>query len=391
VAEECSIRFVEKDGQGCLTKGNNTMSTPLKITAFLCFVLTAQFIVAQQAVAPLSPAPLLAIGKDPQDRPIPFGIPPYYSADTPLGSGPYKGVMATDPSLGEHVLYYPANIDAAAKLPIIAWGNGACIHAGNRFRGFLTEIASHGFLVISAGRMGHPSLEVGPQENPAVTPPGQPLPAPAAAAAQSNPALANDPSAPWRAMRSNADHLRQAIDWAIAENSRQGSRFFGKLDTTKIGVGGQSCGGGLATQVAADPRVTAVGMFNSGSRLTNATPQPGSNASPEEARKRAQAQLDAIHSPVLYLTGDEQRDIAFPGGRDSFEYLTKVPVIRIWEEGLAHIGTYGAPNGGSIGRIASNWYLWQLRGDKQAARMFTGADCILCREPTWHVQKKNIN
>ena len=100
--------------------------------------------------------------------------------------------------------------------------------------------------------------------------------------------------------------------------------------------------------------------------------------------------MDAIHSPVLYLTGDEKLDIAFSGGRDSFDYLTKVPVIRVWQEGLAHIGTYGAPGGGSIGRIASDWYRWQLRGDKEAARMFSGADCILCREPTWHVQKKNM-
>jgi dienelactone hydrolase len=367
------------------------MRISLSALALLTSVFVAQYGAAQQPVppAPLSPAPLLGIGKDAQGRPLPFGIPPYYMPDTPLGTGPYKAIMATDPSLPEHVMYYPVNIDAAAKLPIIAWGNGACIHAGNRFRLFLTEIASHGFLVISAGQMGHVALEVGPQENPAVTQPGAPQPArPAQAPAPAAAALANDPTAPWRSMRSTADHLKQAIDWAIAENSRHGSRFYGKLDTAKIGVGGQSCGGGLATQIAADPRVSAVGMFNSGSRLT--TPQPGSNANPAEARTRAESQLNAIHSPILYLTGDEKLDIAFSGGRDSFDYLTKVPVFRAWEDGLAHIGTYGAPGGGSIGRIASNWYMWQLRGDKEAARMFSGADCILCREPTWHVQKKNM-
>jgi hypothetical protein len=376
------------------------MKISLRAIAFLTLILAAQFVAAQQGVppAPLSPAPLLAIGKDAQNRALPFGIPPYYTPETPLGGGPYKAIMAADPSLPEGVMYYPANIDAAGKLPIIAWGNGACIHAGNRFRGFLTEIASHGFLVISAGQMGHVSLEVGPQENPAVTQPGAAPPArsvqparSAQPAAKAAPADPNDPSAKWRSMRSNADHLKQAIDWAIAENSRSGSRFFGKLDTTKIGVGGQSCGGGLATQVAADPRVTAVGIFNSGSRLTTLiSAPPGANANPAEARGRAQSQLDAIHSPVLYLTGDEKLDIAFTGGRDSFDYLTKVPVIRVWEDGLAHIGTYGAPGGGSIGRIASSWYQWQLRGDKEAARLFSGADCILCREPTWHVQKKNI-
>jgi dienelactone hydrolase len=365
-----------------------------RVLAFLILILVAQSLAARQSgPAPLSPAPLLAVGKDAQGRAVPFGIPPYYTPDTPLGSGPYKAIMATDSTLPEHVMYYPAKIDAAGKLPIIAWGNGACIHAGNRFRGFLTEIASHGFLVISAGQMGHASLEVGPQENPAVTPPGAAQPARGAQPPEKKaaPAAENDPSAKWRSMRSTSDHLKQAIDWAIAENNRAGSRFFGKLDTAKIGVGGQSCGGGLATQVAADPRVTAVGIFNAGSRLSAPmAAAPGSNADPAEARKRSQAQLDAIHSPILYLTGEEKLDIAFPGGRDSFDYLTKVPVVRAWEDGLAHIGTYGALNGGAIGRIASDWYSWQLRGDKQAAKMFGGADCVLCREPTWHVQKKNM-
>ena len=40
--------------------------------------------------------------------------------------------------------------------------------------------------------------------------------------------------------------------------------------------------------------------------------------------------------------------------------------------------------------VAVNWYKWQLKDDKDAARMFSGPDCVLCREPTWHVQKKNM-
>lgn len=331
---------------------------------------------------PLSPAPVLGIGKDAQGRAIPFGVPPYYTPDTSLGSGPYKAVMATDLSLPEHVLYYPANLEAAGKLPIISWGNGACIHAGNRFRVFLTEIASHGFLVISAGRMGHVALEVGPQENPVIQKPGDPPPPPAA------PAPADDPTAPWRAMRSTADHLKQAIDWAIAENSKRGSKFYGRIDTGKIAVAGQSCGGGLSVEAAADPRVTALAILNSsGTRLT---PAPGSNVNAAEFTAQAKARTDAIHSPVLYLTGDETHDIGYPIGYEIFNYLTKVPVFHAWEEGLGHIATYGAPNGGAVGRIASNWFAWQLRGDQRAGRMFQGTDCTLCREPTWHVEKKNM-
>ena len=338
---------------------------------------------ATTAQVPLSPAPLLGIGKDLEGRPIPFGVPPYHPPETPLGSGPLKAVMIAEPDLPEHIVYRPANLASAGKLPIIAWGNGACIHAGNRFRSFLTEVASHGFLVISAGRMGHEALEVGPQENPRVLLPGQPAPPPAPPAAP----IPNDRTATWRAMRSNADHLKQAIDWAIAENGRAGSPLQGRIDTTKVAVAGQSCGGGLATTAAADPRVTTVAILNSGTRLV---PPPGNTTPPAEYRAQGEARLNGIHSPVLLLTGDQKLDSAYTGGQDTFAYLSRVPVFLAWQDGLGHIATYGAPNGGSVGRIASDWFKWRLKGDQQAGRMFSGPNCTLCREPTWHVQKKNM-
>lgn len=334
--------------------------------------LTATVVSAQ---APLSPAPLLGLGKDADGRPLPFGVPPYFPPDIPLGSGPFKAIMAVDAGLPEHVLYYPANLDGPGRLPIVSWGNGACMHAGNRFRTFLTEIASHGFLVIAAGRLEDPSLEVGPQENPVVRRPGDPPP-PAAIAVDPNSA---------RARRSTVDHMRQAIDWALQQNTLASSKFRGHLDTSKVAVAGQSCGGGLSTQLAGDPRVSTVGMFNSGTRLS-AAGGGGPAADPAAAKKL----LDAIHTPILYVTGDAERDIAFPGAQESFTYLTRVPVFWAWQEKLQHIGTYGAPGGGSLG-IAVAWFSWQLKGDKQAARMFEGAACTLCKEPTWHVARKKID
>ena len=327
------------------------------------------------AQAPLSPAPRLGLGKDVDGRPLPFGVPPYFTPETPLGGGPHRAIMTTDPSLPEHVIYHPANLEAAGKLPIVSWGNGACMHAGNRFREFLTEIASHGFLVISAGRLEDVSLEVGPQENPAVRRPGAPPPPPAIPAAPNSA----------RSRRSTVDHMRQAIDWALQQNAQSGSRFRGHIDTTKVAVAGQSCGGGLATELASDPRVTTVGIFNSGTRLTAVDGGPAVDA------VTARARLDAVHSPILFVTGDADLDIAFAGGRDSFEYLTRVPALRAWQDGLQHIGTYGAPGGGSLGRIAVAWFSWQLKGDARAGQMFRGANCGLCTDRTWHVSKKKID
>lgn len=335
----------------------------------------------REEVVPLSPAPRLAVGTDAQGRPLPFGVPPYYPHDTPLGSGPFKAIMATDPTLPEHVLYHPQDVGAGGRWPIVVWANGGCLHAGNRYRGFLTEIASHGMLVISAGRMGHPALEVAPQENPFVARPGgPPRPEPA-------PPIDNDPTAPWREMNSTVDHMRDAMDWAIAENSRQGSAFFGKLNVEAIGAGGSSCGGGLTVRLAGDARLKTIAVLNSGSRLQS---RNGRQVGEEQAAQ-VRARLDAIHTPTLLMTGDEHLDSAYWGGLDTFEYLSAVPVFYAWQEGLTHISTYGQDNGGQTGRIVSDWYAWQLRSDQAAGRMFSGGSCTLCREPGWHVQKKRMN
>lgn len=354
--------------------------------ASIIFVLTAFAgvgVMAQssQSQAPLSPPPMLGTGEDLQGRPVPFGVPPYFTADTALGSGPYPAVMATDPGLPENVFYHPADLEAAGELPIVVWGNGGCVHAGNRFRVFLTELASHGFLVLSAGTTGHVALEVGPQENPWVSvPDGPPRPPP-------SPPIENDPTAPWRSTRSNVDHMRAAIDWAVAQNTNAESAFYGRLDTEAVGAGGQSCGGGLTTRLAGDERLKAIGIFNSGTRLQS---RFGRDVTEEQAAT-GRERLDAVHTPTVILTGDRYLDSAYGGGHDTFDYLSDVPVFHAWQEGLTHIGTYGAPNGGSIARIASDWYKWHLKGDQQAARMFAGDDCLLCQDTTWHVQKKNMD
>ncbi len=58
--------------------------------------------------------------------------------------------------------------------------------------------------------------------------------------------------------------LVDAIDWAVAENSGAGSKYRGRIDTTKVAVMGQSCGGIETYEVADDPRITTTVLWNSG-------------------------------------------------------------------------------------------------------------------------------
>jgi len=81
----------------------------------------------------------------------PTNTVPAVEATTPIGSGPYPAIMEAAPGLPTHTLYRPANLGSAGKLPVVAWGNGACLNVGNGFRWFLSDIASYGYLVIAVG------------------------------------------------------------------------------------------------------------------------------------------------------------------------------------------------------------------------------------------------
>jgi dienelactone hydrolase len=326
------------------------------------------------AVMSVPRAPVLLTDLDTDGRPLPFGRRPYQPPETPLGSGPYKAIMATAANLPAHVLYHPADLANAPKLPIVAWGNGACINAGNRFRDLLTEIASHGYLVAANGVMANPNLEVGAQENPAVRPPGSPPPPPPATPAPN----ANAQRAPGT---TTAAQLVETIDWAIRENERPGSPFYQRIDTSKVAVLGQSCGGVQALTVAGDPRIDTMMIFASGAGMIP-------NAQPD-----AQTMLAAVHTPIAYIYGTAELDVAYYSATDNVNALAArgVPVFGAWQDNMTHLGTYGQVNGGFFGNIAVAWLNWQLKGDRAAARMFRGADCILCRAPDWHVTKGSID
>ena len=289
------------------------------------------------------------------------------------GSGPYKAVMEMDAGLPGHTIYRPENLSAlnGKKLPVVVWGNGACVNVGNAFSNFLTDISSYGFLVIA----------LGPIVQRDTTGPGQPRPqAPPAPLPRSGAGSTEPP----RNLPPAATHPSQMIDavqWAAAEDERTGSKYYHLLDSAKIAVMGQSCGGVQAIEVAADPRVSTAVIWNSG-LFAKPTNMGG-------GKTLSKSDLQSIHVPIAYISGDPQ-DIAFQNAEADFDYLTKIPAFRAYERGVGHGGTYREPNGGEFSGIAVAWLDWQLKGDERAARMFRGPDCGLCVNPKWVVRAKNL-
>lgn len=281
--------------------------------------------------------------------------------DTP-GSGAYPAIKEMDPALPNHVIYRPADLAAlnGKRLGILLWGNGGCSADGASARFHLAEIASHGYVVIAPGRvMSGPGA--------ASEPPRPPR--------QQNQATGQLPP-----VATTSQDLLSGLDWILAENSRAGSRYNGLIDPAQIAVAGHSCGGLQAMQVAADPRIKAVIINNSGVFTDGSNPIPGIRVD--------KAMLQSIHSPVLYVMGGKG-DIAWPNGTDDFTRISHVPAVLI-DGDVGHGGTFGAPNGGDVARFSVAWLEWRLRGDERAGAMFRDPDCTLCKDPKWRIERKGL-
>ena len=263
-------------------------------------------------------------------------------------AGPYQ--VTSGPAFGSPglMIFHPTNLDAFPSrdtLPVLVWGNGGCAIDTARYSGFLSTIASHGFLVLgTAAQEGQPRRQA------------------------------------------TADDLRAGIDWASAENARAGSPLRGKIDTNQVAVLGQSCGGFLSLALGADPRVDTIGMFNSGVQPPNPNAPAGNG---QAARFPTTAAIKDLHGPVLLINGGE-RDFLMGASHATYEAISHVPAFYGARDNAGHTATVFHPGGGEFANVASNWLRWQFKKNSEASKMFVGADCSLCVLPTWDVESKGF-
>ena len=305
----------------------------VRFLAALVFVATTAAATAQQAA-------------DNNNRP-----------DTP-GTGHFPAVKEEVASLPGHVVYRPKDLGAlgAVKLGVVAWGNGGCSDDGASSRLHLLEIASHGYLVIASGR-----ILSGPG-----APPREPRP----------------PAQPGQIMppRTKASDLTDALDWALAENVRSGSPFFGRIDPCARRLlrlelrraAGAAGGEGSARE------------DDGAAQHRRAERRPGAIPG-MDVRKDV---LTALHTPTIYILGGP-KDIAYPNGMDDFARISHVPVA-VANLAVGHGGTFLEPNGGAAASVAVSWLDWQLRGDMQSAARFVGENCGLCQDAQWSLQRKQF-
>ncbi len=352
------------------------------------------------------------------------------------GTGPFKAVLMGEASLPTHAVYRPADLGPFGqdqKLPVVLWANGGCRNSSGEFRNFLSEVASHGFIIVAIG----PALS-------------------AATMSSEAPVYASQTSDYW-----------VGLDWVVRENQRPGSEYFGKVDTAKVAVMGQSCGGVQALEASLDPRVTTSVIWNSGvvARTGNFTPPQQAaitaaqatfaarTAAVPEARRAVlaasltfprsdaaitsaleslaaadqslalaqaaalekiqaspnrltaeqrpllggplngpamtRAMLQQLHAPIAYFIGGPG-DLAFPLSEADFAEINHVPLLRANLDVGHYPATYRQPNGGAFAQAGVQWLKWQLRGDAAAGEYFTADRAGISADPAWTVEKKNL-
>ena len=262
------------------------------------------------------------------------------------GTGAYKAILKADPTLPEHTIFVPQDLsafNASKPLPVLVWGNGACANSPFEHMNFLNEIASNGYIVLATGDI--PMTDEW-----------------------------------YKGPMSRSEQQIESIDWIIKQNADPASPYYKKIDVKNICVAGMSCGGLQTLFNCADKRIKTLMICNSGLfNSQNAGQAVGGMPMPTKDK------LKEIHTPIMYLLGGKT-DIAYENGMDDFHRINHVPACAT-NFPVGHGGTYRQPHGGEFTVVALAWLNWQLKGDKQAAKMFVGKDCEISKRKDWTIEK----
>ena len=236
-----------------------------------------------------------------------------FGAD-PVGSADLKDIHDLDLSL--YSVFYPGVMPEGETFPLLTWGNGTCAMPEG-YGSLLRYVASYGYIVVAAN-----SRYVG-----------------------------------------SGDAQRRAIDFMFAQNDDPNSKYYQKIDTTKVGAFGHSQGSMGTVAASTDERISTVILFNGGAQASK---------------------------PYLAVSGE--RDLGDPGTPVNLMNpvtAAQLPAAYLYYHHVP-MTVDMQPTGGSAGHLTLMmepervieptvaWFDMMLKGDSEADAMFLGDDCTLC-------------
>lgn len=257
------------------------------------------------------------------------------------GTGMFKAIAVKESGMPDFVIYRPKDLMHAharcGALPLLMFANGGCMDTSIGYERMLTEIASHGYIVMAIGEM----QDVRNDRKESHTP---------------------------------SSELKRGLDWIVQQSVTKGSDYYQNIDTARIGAAGHSCGGAQVLANAADARLKTYLILNAG-------------MGDMEMAGASKASLPNMHGPALYIVGGPS-DVAFENAQKDYERITDTPVALADHPASGHGGTYEHPYGGDYGRMVIDWLDWQLKGEKAKAAIFL--DGKLDKYEGWTIKAKNF-
>jgi predicted dienelactone hydrolase len=240
-----------------------------------------------------------------------------------------RGPFATVEQAGGSActIFRPATLgQGGVTHPVIIWGNGTFSSPAD-YRGFLTHLASHGFIV----------------------------------------AAANTSNA------GNGSQMINCLNFVTQQNGSSSSAFFQKVDLQRVGASGHSQGGAGTIMAGRDARVKAtapmepfIGFIFGGGRFSNAS-------------------IGQQRGPMFLLSGANDT-IATPATHQQPVFNgANVPVVWGTLAGADHFEPPG--DAGDMRFAVTAWFRAQLMDDASAALLFPPT-CNLCRTAGWTVRLK---
>jgi len=158
----------------------------------------------------------------------------------------------------------------------------------------------------------------------------------------------------------NTNAMSTGLNWLLEQNSTAGSKFQGKLAVTRVASMGYSVGGTAAVDVGTHGAVITVVSIHGHT----------SDA--------------ALHGSLMQTSGTKDT-VGLPLQQQTFDN-SKVQTFFGTVTGASHdLGTGIAVEKPAI--IA--WLRYWLHADQGAKRYFYGDDCVMCKAPWEHPQRKN--
>lgn len=267
----------------------------------------------------------------------------------------YAEFGAKTPAYGKYAIWYPAELEREDRAyPVVIWANGTG-STSSTYTAFLTHLSSWGFI-----------------------------------------AVGNDDEN----TRTGAS-LEETIQFLIAENENKDSVFYHKIDLDHIGIGGHSQGGPAVFNMVTDQEhgymVKALYAVSATSSYHTANYKDG-----------WEYDISKVNIPAFLTAGTGSWDAGSATSKDQIsdekngvmqgicplwslqenydllpETIDKVIARKInVDHGDSHLQFDG---------YMTAWFMWQLQGDTEAAKAFTGDAPELLANPLYQDQKINLD